>query len=366
MISIAVLGSTGSIGTQTLDIVRRFPKKFIVRALIAGSISELFKSQVNEFKPAFYGAGSEASAEAAGLDSVDLVIIAISGTAALPTVMAAARAGKRIALANKEALVAAGGLITAAAKESGAKLIPVDSEHSAIFQCLAGNRRKELKRVILTASGGPLLGAAKEKLARVTPAEVIKHPKWKMGKKISVDSATMMNKGLEVIEACRLFGLSPGQIEVVIHPQSIVHSMVEYIDGSHIAQLASPDMAVPISRALFYPGRCPDTKVPSIDFGAPFSLDFKPLDKERFPCFALALDALDKGGIMPCVLNAANEAAVRLFLEEKIPYTQIPELIRAAMDKYDTNVKQAYALNDIINIDAEVKEYTLKNTGFFL
>ena len=356
MINVAILGSTGSIGVQTLQLIRRFPREFKVTALTAGTMSAFFNSQVDEFKPSFYGAGTEKSTEAAAIPAADIVVIAVSGIAALKPVMAAAKAGKTIALANKEAVVAAGQLIMDAAKAHGATIIPVDSEHSAIFQCLSGNRREDLKRVILTASGGPLLNVDKEKLINITPEEVIKHPRWNMGKKISVDSATMINKGLEVIEAARLFDLSPRQIDVVIHPQSIIHSMVEYCDGSHMAQLSNPDMTVPISRALFYPNRCPDTNVPSIDFDTLKTLNFAPLKKGTFPCFDLARQAYLAGGIMPCVLNAADEAAVGLFLSGKIPFLKIPDIIETALNKCGTNVKHSYGIDDIINLDAEIKK----------
>ncbi len=356
MRNIAVLGSTGSIGRQTLEICRRFPDKFKIRALTAGNPAAVFSAQINEFNPDFHGFGAEASVTAASLESVDTVVVAVSGIAALRPVMAAVCAGKRVALANKEALVAAGDIIMAAAKKSGAAIIPVDSEHSAIFQCLSAGRRKDLRRVILTASGGPLLNAPESRLVDIAPEEVVKHPRWKMGKKISVDSATMMNKGLEVIEASRLFSLKPEQIDVVIHPQSIIHSMVEYCDGSVLAQLSNPDMAIPISLALFHPSRCPDTGVPPLDFNTVKSLDFMPLSKGRFPCFDLAVTAFKAGGAAPCVLNAANEAAVDLFLTGKIPYLSIPQLVGAAMDKFHANVKRINGIDDIIELDALVRK----------
>ena len=372
--NIAILGSTGSIGTQALEIIRRFPEQFKITVLAAGSDEKLLKEQAAEFKPEIYGLGKDISLKAEHLKDTDIVLIAVGGFAALPYIMEAAKAGKRIALANKESLVAAGDIIMDCAVKHGAEIIPVDSEHSAIFQCLRTNGDGgircaqqmpsvpicSVKRIILTASGGPLLNAKPDELKDVTPQRVIKHPRWNMGKKISADSATMMNKGLEVIEAHYLFNVPPSQIDVVIHPQSVVHSMVEFIDGSVMAQMSYPDMRVPISRALFYPERCPDTGTPFLDFNTLGSLQFMPLDKKQFPCFELALYALEKGGVMPCVLNAADEAAVELFLKGKIPYLKISEIIESVLAKYNTNALKNPCIDDIINIDREVKEYIKK------
>lgn len=357
--NIAVLGSTGSIGTQALEIVRRFPDRFKVTVLTAGTNKGLLEKQAAEFRPALFGLAKDISVKAEDFDAADIVLIATSGFAALPAVMEAVKAGKRIALANKEALVAAGGLIMESAAKHGAEIIPVDSEHSAVFQCLnAGGRQTSyLRRIILTASGGPLLNVPTGELKDIKPERVIKHPRWNMGKKISVDSATMMNKGLEVIEAHHLFGLEPHRIDVVIHPESVVHSMAEFIDGSVLAQMSCPDMAVPIAHALFYPERCPDTKTPFLDFNTLGRLQFMPLDPVRFPCFGLALRALERGGAAPCVLNAANEAAVDLFLREKAAFPKIPEIIAAVTAKYDAKAMDNPGIDDIMNIDREVREY---------
>ena len=386
MKKIAVLGSTGSIGTQALEIIRRFPERFKITVLTAGCNSGLLEKQAQEFKPEICGLAKDITITAADLKSCDIVLIAVGGIAALPCVIEAVKAGKRIALANKEALVAAGSLIMSSAKRYGAEIIPVDSEHSAIFQCLqtsryaachgdtvpdpayretcphdpAAVRNSQLKRVILTASGGPLLNATRAELENIKPGQVVKHPRWNMGKKISVDSATMMNKGLEVIEAHHLFGLKQSQIDVVIHPQSVIHSMAEFTDGSVLAHMSYPDMTIPISLALFYPERCPDTKVPFLDFNTLGSLDFKPLDTKRFPCFKLAMDAFKAGSAMPCVMNAANEAAVDLFLREKVSFLEIPEIIEDGMAKINVNVKESAGVGDIMNIDRGTKEYIYK------
>jgi 1-deoxy-D-xylulose-5-phosphate reductoisomerase len=358
---LAVLGSTGSIGTQALELVRRFADRFQISVLTAGSNAALLEKQAREFKPSVYGLSKDISVTADILSSSDIVLIAVSGIAALPYIMEAVKAGKRIALANKEALVAAGGIIMEGAKKYGAEIIPVDSEHSAIFQCVQGQRRADLKRIVLTASGGPLLDTPQSELENIKPERVVKHPRWNMGKKISVDSATMMNKGLEVIEAHHLFGLSYKQIDVVIHPQSVIHSMAEFIDGSVLAQMSNPDMTIPIGLALFYPERCPDTRVKPLDFNTLKSLDFKPLNTKQFPCFELAMKAFKAGGIMPCVMNAANEAAVDLFLREKIPFLKIPEVISNAMAGPISACRLGINnLCDIMNIDREVKEYINK------
>ena len=357
MKKIAILGSTGSIGAQALEIVRRFPHEFKITVLTAGSNSELLERQAREFKPELCGLAKDIAISADDLKACDVILIAVGGIAALPCVTEAVKTGRRVALANKEALVAAGNLIMKNAKKHGAEIIPVDSEHSAIFQCL---NNSQLKRVVLTASGGPLLNAARDELINIKPERVIKHPRWNMGKKISVDSATMMNKGLEVIEAHHLFGLEQKQIDVIIHPQSVIHSMVEYKDGSVLAQMSYPDMKIPISLALFYPERCPDTNVPPLDFNTLGSLDFKPLDTKQFPCFELAMKAFGAGGAMPCIMNAANEAAVDLFLRERIPFLQIPEIIADGMSKINVNVKETAGAGDIMNIDRETKEYIYK------
>jgi len=355
MKTIAILGSTGSIGVNSLEIIAKFPEEFRVVALAGGKNYRKMEEQVRLFRP---DVASVMDPEAArrlrqGLSSVptkilwgneglnavathpqsQMVVSALVGSVGLLPTLAAIRAGKSIALANKEALVMAGEVIMKEIRETRGNLLPIDSEHSAIFQALAGHRKEEIKRIILTASGGPFLDTPPEELKRVTPREALNHPQWRMGKKVTVDSASLMNKGLEVIEAHWLFGVPASRIEVHIHPQSIVHSMVEYIDGSVIAQMALPDMRGPIAYALSYPQRL-DLRLPSLNLFEAGPLSFKPVDRERFPALALAYQALETGGTMPAVLNAANEVAVEAFLEGRLEFLKIPSVIRKTMKNH--------------------------------
>jgi 1-deoxy-D-xylulose-5-phosphate reductoisomerase len=339
-LKLAILGSTGSIGQQTLDVVRAFPDRFEVLALSAGNNVDLLTRQIDEFKPRIvYHRGKVATPvasresltpeEIAALSEADIVVIALSGEAGLVPTLAAARAGKRIALANKESLVEAGEIITAEADRNGASILPVDSEHSAIWQCLTGEKTRP-ERLILTASGGPFRRCSQDELGRVTPERALQHPSWHMGPKVTIDSATLMNKGLEVIEAHWLFRMPFERISVVVHPQSVIHSMVEFPDGSVKAQLGCPDMRLPIQYALCYPDR-PSNNLPRLDFRKIASLDFESPDLERFPCLRLAIEAGKRGGTLPAVLSAADEAAVGLFLEGRIAFTDIPRLVEQAL-----------------------------------
>lgn len=363
MMRVAVFGSTGSIGVSTLDVLARHPDRFEVAALAACSNHARLLEQCLRHRPrlavmqdpraarelaaglAAHGAatevacGDDALAEVAAAADVDAVMAAIVGAAGLPSTLAAARAGKRVLLANKESLVVAGPLLMEAARRGGASLIPIDSEHNAIFQCMpagaaAGRPGQGVRRVLLTASGGPFLRTPRERLTEVTPDEACAHPRWVMGRKISVDSATLMNKGLELIEACLLFGMEPGRVEVVVHPQSIVHSMVEYVDGSILAQLGNPDMRTPIAHALGWPERIP-SGVESLDLVAAARLDFEAPDLRRFPALRLARAAAEAGGTAPAVLNAANEVAVAAFLGGRLGFLGIPELIEAVLERHD-------------------------------
>ncbi|HKA53132.1 MAG TPA: 1-deoxy-D-xylulose-5-phosphate reductoisomerase [Candidatus Binatia bacterium] len=369
---LAVLGSTGSIGVTTLSVVERFPDRFRVVALAAGKNLERLKEQVRRFQPEVVSIASEADARdlhahlpgfrgeilcgAEGLVAVathpeaDMVMAALVGAAGLPPTLAAIRTGKTIALANKEALVIAGELMTQEAKRHGVRLLPVDSEHNAIFQALQGHSRERVKRIILTASGGPFLRRPAEELPAVSIAEALQHPTWKMGSKITIDSATLMNKGLEVIEARWLFDLPAEQVAVIIHPQSVVHSMVEYVDGSVLAQLGIPDMAIPISYILAYPDRLPLPHLPALDLAAAAELTFLQPDFGKFPCLGLAYEALARGGTCPAVLNAANEVAVANFLSGQIRFPEIAALNRRVLDAHTTH--SVNNLDDLLEADA--------------
>lgn len=347
---IAILGSTGSIGRQTLEVVEANPSRFVVQALAAGRDAAGLLEQVRRFHPARAClADTEAAAGAfpvpllcgtEGLialvtdPEVDLVVVATPGAAGLEPTLAAIRAGKEVALANKEVLVMAGEIVTAEAARCGVTLRPIDSEHSAIWQCLQGEERRAVERIILTASGGPFRTWPREALARVTPKEALRHPTWRMGPKVTVDSATLFNKGMEIIEAHWLFGLPFARIEVVVHPQSIVHSLVEFHDGSVKAQLGFPDMRLPIQYALGYPERLP-TRYTALDWKTAGPLTFEPVDVERFPCLRLAREAGEKGGTYPAVLAAADEVAVELFLRERIRFLDIPRWIEAALAAHE-------------------------------
>jgi 1-deoxy-D-xylulose-5-phosphate reductoisomerase len=367
---IILLGSTGSIGENTLDIVSRFPDKFKVAALAAGKNLDLLEKQIRKFTPSIVSVidaksaaflnercsdlrieilhGKEGLLEVATCPEGDLVVSGIVGAAGLLPTLAAIKAGKNIALANKESLVTAGELVCHEARKAGVQVLPVDSEHSAIFQALAGNKRDNVKKVILTASGGPFLKMSRKERENVTPEVAVKHPKWNMGKKISVDSATLMNKGLEVIEAKWLFDLAIEEIDVLIHPQSIVHSMVEYIDGSVIAQMGVPDMRGPISYALNYPERLP-LNLPPLNLAAAETLTFMLPDHEAFPCLLYGYEALKAGGTMPAVLNAANEEAVSAFLKHQIGFLKIEEVIQKTMEAHHSS--PVGTLEDVLYAD---------------
>ncbi len=370
--NIAVLGSTGSIGVQTLDVVRNLGIR--VSALTAYSNVDLLEQQAREFMPRLVSvgdgvlaadlkdrlkglkievlSGTDGIRAAAGIDGVDTVVVAIVGIAGLLPTVEAIRKGRKVALANKETLVTAGRIVMAEAERQGVTVIPVDSEHSAIFQCLAGNRRQDAERLLLTASGGPFRGKKYHELTDVTAAQALAHPNWNMGNKITIDSATLMNKGLEVIEARWLFGFAPDRIRVLVHPQSIIHSMVEYRDGSVIAQLGKPDMRIPIQLALTWPERC-SNDFPKLDPIKCGPLTFEEPDTETFRCLRLAYDALEAGGTMPAVMNGANEAAVKLFLEGRIGFCDIPKLIEKAMLAHEVNTSPE--LDDIIEVDRWAK-----------
>ncbi len=345
---IVILGSTGSIGRQTLDVIRALPGRFNVLGLAAGRNDALLREQAAEFHPrcislALPGNPSDRDYPRAPLEDMaclpdaDIIVIAMSGTAGLDATMAAVKAGKTIALANKESLVAAGELVYAEATRTGARILTVDSEHSAIWQCLRGDERP--RRIILTASGGPFRSYTAEQMADITLEQALAHPSWKMGKKITIDSATLLNKGLEVIEARWLFDVAIDDITVLVHPQSIIHSMVEFADGSTKAQLSWPDMRLPIQYALTYPERIPNATLPVLDWYKLSSLTFEPPDLERFPCLRLAIEAGKKAGTYPAALCAAGEAAVELFLSERIGFTDIARLIEAALDRHTNTEK---------------------------
>jgi 1-deoxy-D-xylulose-5-phosphate reductoisomerase len=364
---ISVLGSTGSIGTQTLEVAQMLGLK--VAALTANTGIERLKEQIYKFKPELVAVKNEEAAfnlkkegvpctvldgmpgilEAAKIDGADTVVNAIVGGDGLLPTLKAIKHGKNIALANKEALVTGGELVMRYAKESGVDIYPIDSEHSAIFQCLNGTDINDVRTIYLTASGGPFRSHSKEMLENVTIEEALRHPNWVMGKKITIDSATLMNKGFEVIEAKWLFGIETDKIKVVIHPQSVIHSMVEFCDGSVIAQMGVPDMRVPISYALTYPKHEPNN-FPKTDFFKLQALTFEEPNLELFPCLAYAFDAIKTGGSLPSVLNYANETAVSAFLNGKIKFTDIPRLIKDTTDAY--TVKESYGIKDIS--DAEV------------
>lgn len=367
---LTVLGSTGSIGTQTLEVVRLFPDRFRIRALTCGANIDRLEAQAREFHPDCVAVGDTEQASVlhnrlsdidtevlAGEDGlcavasrtdVDVVMAAIVGAAGLAPVLAALRSHKRVALANKETLVVAGALVTDVLDETNATLIPVDSEHSAIYQCLAGESAERVEEIILTASGGPFRTRDRDTFDEITVAEALDHPNWSMGAKITIDSATLMNKGLEVIEARWLFDLPPDKIRVLVHPQSIVHSMVAFDDGSIKAELGVPDMKVPIQYALSVPERWPAPHE-RLSWADVARLDFETPDVEAFPCLRLAFDALREGGTAPAVLNAANEEAVALFLNDTIGFLDIPHLIEATLGRVDLSA--ADSLDDLMTAD---------------
>ncbi|MBM4167829.1 MAG: 1-deoxy-D-xylulose-5-phosphate reductoisomerase [Ignavibacteria bacterium] len=376
--NIAILGATGSIGRSSLEVIRSSAGRFIPTYLTTNRNTELLARQVDEFHPkgvvvldnarakGFHSShskrvevhtGPEGLLEVVSRDDVDVVINALVGFAGLKPTVQAIKHGKSVALANKETLVVAGEIITALVKEQKTSLIPIDSEHSAILQCMLGEERKNISRIILTASGGPFLNYPLEDFPNITVEQALSHPTWKMGKKITIDSATLMNKGLEVIEAYWLFHLDPGNIEVVIHPQSIIHSMVEFVDGSVKAQLGLPDMKVPIQYALTYPSRQALNGV-RVDFPKLQQMTFFKPDREKFRCLQLAYDALELGGTAPALLNAANEIAVEAFLNKKIAFQQIPELIQRAIT--EQRVQKMPSLDDIMEADRSARDFVRK------
>ena len=376
---IAILGSTGSIGTQALDVVREQQGRFVVEVLSSNNKVDLLIEQAREFQPnaVVIGdtrhdrtlrdaladlpikvfSGADALEQVVQMDGIDMVLTALVGYAGLKPTLSAIRAGKHIALANKETLVVAGELVTALAKEKAVNIYPVDSEHSAIFQCLAGEWHNPIEKIILTASGGPFRGRTRAELAHVTKAQALKHPNWDMGAKITIDSASLMNKGLEVIEAKWLFNLKPEQIEVVVHPQSIIHSLVQFEDGSIKAQLGLPDMKLPIQYALAYPERLRNS-FPRFDFSRYPAFTFEQPDTETFRNLALAIDAMRKGGNMACIVNAANEVAVAAFLEDRIGFLEMSDLIERCMRQVSFIAHPT--LEDYVKTDAETRRLALE------
>lgn len=381
MKKISILGSTGSIGTQTLDVVRKNPDKFKVVAISANSSVDLLLEQIIEFKPKYVAVYDEASAKnlkeripshinievlsgmeglktISSLDEIDVLLTAIVGMIGLVPTLCAIRNGKAIALANKETLVTAGKLVMGEAKKYNVDILPVDSEHSAIFQCLNGEKNKNIDKIILTASGGPFRGKSKEELLNVTKNEALKHPNWSMGRKISIDSSTLMNKGLEVIEAKWLFDVDYKDIDVVVHPQSIIHSMVQFNDSSIIAQMGCPDMRLPIQYALTYPDRMLND-FERLDFAKFSKFTFEKPDLETFPCLKLAFDCLKMGGTYCTVLNAANEVLVNEFLEDKIGFYDIPYYIEKTLQAH--NSIEDPTLEEILEVDRWAREYVKKS-----
>jgi 1-deoxy-D-xylulose-5-phosphate reductoisomerase len=376
---IAILGSTGSIGTSTLKIVEAYPELFEVVSLAAGNNLDLVTEQTLRWHPKLVSVateqaaeslkqrlsqagaksvkvvfGTEGTVEAATLDEVDFVVSAIVGVGGLKATYEAVKAGKSIGLANKETMVAEGELITAEARKQGKPILPIDSEHNAIHQAMRGGRLKEVEKVWLTASGGPFLHTPKEDFDRVTVEQALNHPTWKMGRRITIDSATLMNKGFEVIEACRLFDLPPSRVEVVVHPQSTIHSLVEFVDGSILAQLSVTDMRLPILYAMTFPDRVPSNlRFPVLDLKR---LDFYPPDFAKFPCLQLAYEAAEKGGTKGIALNAADEVAVAAFLDGGIPFNEIPATIRYVLN--ETPLRHLESIEEVLSADAAARELT--------
>ena len=377
MKNIAILGSTGSIGRNALEIVDNLSHMFKVVGLAAGRNLGLFLEQVEKFKPKIASLhqkedaeeleqrlkntgikvthGQEGAEEVAGFEENDIVVSAITGIKGLRPTLAAVKSGKKVALANKESMVAAGPLIQSEVQKSEAQVIPIDSEHSGVFQCLAKEKEENIKKVILTASGGPFLRTPLEEMKTKTLQEALAHPRWKMGKKVTVDSATLMNKGLELIEARWLFDLELSQLGVLIHPQSIVHSLVELRDGSVLAQMSPTDMKIPIQYALTYPER-ENTMLPSLDLSQIKSLEFLDVEEEKFPLIKLAFRALEEGESTPVALNAANEVVVEAFLNGEIKFTDISVLVREAVENHQK--REVESLEDIFDVDRETREHT--------
>jgi 1-deoxy-D-xylulose-5-phosphate reductoisomerase len=384
MRKVSILGATGSIGTQTLDVIRKEKDRFQLTAISANSSWKKVIDIINEFNPPYVVLteekayrevkeyctnigkntkilfGMEGLNTITSLSEVDIVVTSVVGMIGLVPTITAIRSGKDIALANKETLVTGGKLVMSEAKKYDVKILPVDSEHGAIFQCLQGNEKSSVNKILLTASGGPFRGKKEYELSEVTVDEALKHPRWNMGKKISIDSATLMNKGLEVIEAHWLFDIDYDQIEVVVHPESVIHSMVEYIDGSLIAQMGSTDMKLPIQYALNYPER-KNAVVEKLDFYKMGALTFEKPDMDTFKPLKLAYEAGKAGGTMPAILNAANECAVDLFLNKRIKFLQIGNILEMCMDKF--TIQQNYTLEDILQLDSKVKSYVNENFG---
>ncbi|MGV8072986.1 MAG: 1-deoxy-D-xylulose-5-phosphate reductoisomerase [Syntrophobacteraceae bacterium] len=381
--AISILGSTGSIGVSTLEVIRQFPDRFKVPALAGGRNISLLREQISEFRPRIVSVlneelavrlreslsprysgteiafGDEGYKRVATHPEAKLLVSAMVGAAGLLPTLAAIKAGKDIALANKETLVIAGEIVMRLAADKGVGILPIDSEHSAIFQSLQGNHRDSVRRILLTASGGPFFTKSREELANVTIKEALHHPNWSMGRKITIDSATLMNKGLEVIEASRLFGVPDDQISVHVHPESIVHSMVEYIDGSVIAQMGIPDMKIPIAYALSFPDRLP-VENPPLDLFQLQKLTFFRPDDDKFPCLRLAFEACRQGSTMPAVLNAANEVAVSAFLEGRIGFLSIAQVIQSVMGRHE--VSGAPDLESILSADSWARKEALQLT----
>lgn len=377
--NIAILGSTGSIGTQALEVIAAHPEAFEVEVLTAQNNAALLIEQAIKFKPnavvivnedhyitvkdalakedVKVYAGEKALADIVQMETIDLVLTALVGYSGLRPTIKAIEAGKTIALANKETLVVAGDLITRLAREKGVNIYPVDSEHSAIFQCIVGEFHNKIEKIILTASGGPFRGRKKDELVAVTKAQALKHPNWSMGAKVTIDSATLMNKGLEVIEAKWLFGLLSNQVEVVVHPQSIIHSLVQFEDGSIKAQMGLPDMKLPIQFAMTFPDRL-KSDFPRFDFSNYPSLTFEKPDTETFRNLALAFDALTRGGNMPCVLNAANEVAVAGFLKDSVGFLEMSDIVERCLSKMDYVLNPSY--EDYVNTDKETRVRALE------
>lgn len=371
MKNISILGSTGSIGSSTLEVISLYPERFKVVALSACENIERLEMQIRRFRPSLVSLANEKVAKElrercsnlkvdilSGMEGfmgvstfreADIVVSAIAGSAGLIPTFAAIKAGKTIALANKETMVMAGEIVTREAKEKGIKILPVDSEHSAIFQIMEEGRWEDLHRIILTASGGPFLKTTPEERSRATIKDALRHPNWNMGTKVTIDSATLMNKGLEVIEARWLFDVSINQINVLIHPQSIIHSMVEFKDGSVIAQMGIPDMRIPIAYALSYPERL-DLMMPRLDLAKIGMLNFETPDMERFPCLSYAYDAIKEGGTMPAVLNSSNEVAVRAFLQGRIGFLDIERIVGETMGRHE--LKQIASIEDVLTADS--------------
>ncbi len=376
--NISVLGSTGSIGTQTLEVASQHPKKLKVLGLSAGNNTDLLRKQIKKYRPKLVsvkrekdkkafknisnvqvGFGDKGNIEVATLKNVEKVVIATPGLAGIAPTLAAIKAKKTVALATKEVLVAAGELVTTEATKNKVSLIPIDSEHSAIFQCLLGRGEKEVKRIILTASGGPFKGKKAKDLKKITPAQALAHPTWKMGQKITIDSATLMNKGFEVIEAMWLFGVPLSKIQVVVHPQSIIHSAVEFVDGSIIAQMGASDMRLPIQYALFYPGERLKNNFRRFSFFDRRDLTFDEPDLKTFKCLDLAFKAISKGGSTPAVLTAANDVAVEAFLAGKLPFLSIADVVEATLGAQKS--RKYKNLDELLVIDAWARDKATQN-----